>query len=380
LRNKPMATFGLAMLTALASADIKFRVTEVTPPCWECDDYVAPGGISNNGAFVCGNLDRLQGPRANRWEAATRRRLDLGRLPDCFYDSLDAWAVNELGWVTGWAAGCPGQTWLWKPETGIVGLGFDASAPRAMNVHGQIAGTMGNSSAFRWDPVGGLTLFPGFTAAFDINDAGVVVGSSGGNAVIWHPNGQMQTLINNGAAQRMNGTGQVMGVLNSNQLFIWDPVTGVEVLPSIGGFLEPIGFSDDGMICGQAPFPFIWDRQRGFRDVSAMLDPCSIFAAAVPLNQLYLHDMAADGTIVANAQYYEGPWTVLTLRAYLPGDIAQDGRVDLADLSTLVAGYGLDSGDPNEPLPDEVGNTDCDTDVDLADLATLLTNFGQSLP
>ena len=55
----------------------------------------------------------------------------------------------------------------------------------------------------------------------------------------------------------------------------------------------------------------------------------------------------------------------------IEGDVDGDGDVDLSDLATLLANYGL-SG-PGLP-----GDIDSDGDVDLSDLAALLANYGRS--
>jgi len=56
-----------------------------------------------------------------------------------------------------------------------------------------------------------------------------------------------------------------------------------------------------------------------------------------------------------------------------PGDVNFDGRIDLADLSRLLAHYGM-TGDAT--FAD--GDLDADADVDLADLSALLAVYGQS--
>lgn len=54
-----------------------------------------------------------------------------------------------------------------------------------------------------------------------------------------------------------------------------------------------------------------------------------------------------------------------------PGDLDDDGDVDLTDLGRLLSNYGTASGAEYED-----GDLDCDRDVDLADLAALLANYG----
>lgn len=54
-----------------------------------------------------------------------------------------------------------------------------------------------------------------------------------------------------------------------------------------------------------------------------------------------------------------------------PGDLVDNGHIDLVDLAELLAHYGMTSG----ARPSE-GDMDCDGDVDLIDLAALLSVYG----
>jgi len=57
-----------------------------------------------------------------------------------------------------------------------------------------------------------------------------------------------------------------------------------------------------------------------------------------------------------------------------PEDLNGDERVDLADLSILLANYGLTPADPED------GDLDGDGDVDLGDLSQMLSFYGQDCP
>jgi Tol biopolymer transport system component len=87
-------------------------------------------------------------------------------------------------------------------------------------------------------------------------------------------------------------------------------------------------------------------------------------------------DISADGLTLF---FYSGRsggyggydlWQVAVTPTW-PGDLDCDGDVDLSDLATLLAHYGMTSG---ATWGD--GDLDADGDVDLADLAALLASYG----
>ena len=70
-----------------------------------------------------------------------------------------------------------------------------------------------------------------------------------------------------------------------------------------------------------------------------------------------------------------GFWVVAAVEETGPclGDLDGDLDIDLSDLATLLANYGVTSGAVYED-----GDIDEDGDVDLSDLASLLAVYGTS--
>jgi hypothetical protein len=64
-------------------------------------------------------------------------------------------------------------------------------------------------------------------------------------------------------------------------------------------------------------------------------------------------------------------YTAIARRVFdCPGDLDDDGDIDLTDLGQLLSNYGMTGAEHED------GDVDCDRDVDLADLAGLLADYG----
>jgi hypothetical protein len=88
-----------------------------------------------------------------------------------------------------------------------------------------------------------------------------------------------------------------------------------------------------------------------------------------------MHSTSGEFAIVLNAglaveEFEEAVQYVVDACASCPADLDADGDIDLADLGTLLAAFGIDGG----------GDTDGDGDTDLADLGSLLAAFGTACP
>ena len=60
----------------------------------------------------------------------------------------------------------------------------------------------------------------------------------------------------------------------------------------------------------------------------------------------------------------------------IPGDLDNDGDVDLNDLAALLAVYGTCAGDATYDPAADLDGSGC---IDLPDLATLLAHYGTSV-
>jgi hypothetical protein len=87
-------------------------------------------------------------------------------------------------------------------------------------------------------------------------------------------------------------------------------------------------------------------------------------------------DVGAGETIdlMAGGAYASGTTPIevtVSLTMSCPNDVNGDAVVDLADLATLLANFGVSNGATHE-----MGDLNADGGVDLSDLAALLSAFG----
>jgi hypothetical protein len=68
-----------------------------------------------------------------------------------------------------------------------------------------------------------------------------------------------------------------------------------------------------------------------------------------------------------------GFWVGPANSAPVPGDVDEDGDVDLSDLAALLSAYGACSEDPRYLPQADIDGNGC---VELSDLAALLANYG----
>ncbi|HYC99637.1 MAG TPA: GC-type dockerin domain-anchored protein, partial [Phycisphaerales bacterium] len=229
---------------------------------------------------------------------------DLGTLGG-FH--AEATAISENGWVVGFA-NTPESGYdlaiVWRgpginEPTAITGEGISGAFARAVNDDGLIvgisdslslhafmfAGGVGGAAAAELAAIGGAV-----SDAYDVNGAGVVVGSamesSGFNhAVKWLRNaGGTYTLVRlpelggfGSAARAINSSGLIVGTVDlPNQLgvpCIWPETGGVQPLDQqVSSFGEALAVNDLGQVAGYAytdtgTVAFVWSAATGAIDI-----------------------------------------------------------------------------------------------------------------
>jgi probable HAF family extracellular repeat protein/T5SS/PEP-CTERM-associated repeat protein len=182
-------------------------------------------GINNSGQVVGFSINGAPQMHAFLWNGGMT---DLGALGD---GASYAYAVNDAGQVVGWAIvgtypSISEHAFLWNGSMQDLGTGSWAqSTARGNNDNGDVVGALVNESNDDWHAFlsqggGGMQDLGGsLSIAYDINNDGLIVGESGGHAVLWE-NGQMKdlnTLIppNSGwvlqNARGINNKGQIVG-------------------------------------------------------------------------------------------------------------------------------------------------------------------------
>lgn len=370
--------------------------------------------INDSGA-VCGESRTYANYQAIIWDQTVGIRL-LGDLVEGQIAAPeDAQAINEQSQISGMSgfpdgSGFTAQAYFWSREDGMIGLGdlpgsTFSSRAKGLNNLGHVVGYSCSNrygedmqEAFLWTPENGMVglgtlVGSGRWSSFAeaINDTGWITGNSdsplGIEAFIWTPEtgmvglGDLDGGFSYSFGESINAFGQIAGNCDSIdapggvEAFLWSPEEGMMGLGVLPGhdYSLAIDVNEREQVVGRcltfayAPTAFVWDRQRGMRSLSAMLDPC------VPAWQRAVgtgYAINNHGQIVA-----DGSGGGLFLDPYIPGDLDSDGAVTLQDLATLLSNFGR-AGDVGY-IQGDIHN--CDRDVDLEDLATLLENFGQTL-
>jgi len=176
---------------------------------------------------------------------------DLGVLPGDA--SSIAWGINSRGEVVGWSGITPTRAFLYRDGVGMVELtplpGHTYALARGINDAGVVVGSGWGPGipehALRWtgNLVEDLGVLDGSSEGFDINEAGVTVGSSPTrdnfvrHAFMHTDAGGMVDIAPawNASAFDINEVGQIAGSASVGA-FLWSPGTGLQPLGTVDGF------------------------------------------------------------------------------------------------------------------------------------------------
>ena len=198
-----------------------------------------------------------------------------------------AYANNDMGDVAGWFFDDSNQDhlFLWHSTTGMLDdVGRFNGDIHRMNKQAQIVGLLcdplAQSTAFIWSQETGFTELAGMdtwsSVAYDINNVSQVVGCAGNSyddcyAFLWSADAGVTVIAEHADARALNDRGQVVGVTQAGQMFLWAANQGLAVIPKPDGCngILPTGISNDGVVVGCLDVDgrgeaFAWTAENGF--------------------------------------------------------------------------------------------------------------------
>jgi len=211
--------------------------------------------------------------------------------------------INESGMVVG--SGC--GAFVWGSESGLQRPGSlpgdTASFAYGLNSKAVVVGSSGyvdhpgpgvfsyrNRGAFVWSSATGiraLDMLSGTSdsVAFDINDAGYVVGASGSRGVLWSEADGIRDLgsLPGGGrvvARRINNAGVVVGT-SGDRAFIWTLDDGMRDLGTLPGAdsASAMGVNELGAVVGNSGIgAFVWTATDGMRSLGSLPGAGNSFA------------------------------------------------------------------------------------------------------
>jgi probable HAF family extracellular repeat protein len=367
----------------------------------------------------------------NGWAQVYYRFTDLGTLPGD--GSSEAFGINSSGQVVGYSEASSGSAcsaFLYANGTmhNLGNAGWGNSYAFGINDSGQVVGTFRNAangynqgflySNSTMTPIGPFSGGPD-TWAFGINGSGQIVGYSVSSQTpaeaFLYSNGTVTALGAGTAATAINDSGQVAGYTSAFVPFLYSNGTESNVpTPTLG---TANAINDAGQVAGQDDAgAFVWSSAAGIKDLGTLPAPYNLASEALGINRagqvvgtvstgavtgfeppVYRAFVYTNGRMLDLNSVTSAPgWTLeeatainasgqiagygtnsagqfaFLLTPLEPGDANGDGRVDINDLSMVLADFG------KAGMTWSQGDFTGDGTVDINDLTLVLANFNTS--
>jgi len=222
-----------------------------------------------------------------------------------------ATSINDAGQIAGYSTTATSATdrpvmWDGGVVRDLLPQGYTGGQAKAINATGQVVGWVIKTSTntivpFVWSSSAGfreLPALPGQTnsAAYAINDGGMIAGYSGPSAVVW-VNGAVSPIVtvagSNADAMGINSNGDVVGHYYQStgdaHPFIWRSSTGMQLLNALDGNRGYVtDINDEGKIVGYGPlagsatsYAFVIENGVARRISSASLGATTAYSISV---------------------------------------------------------------------------------------------------
>lgn len=284
-------TFFLMLAPVCLLGQIRYSITSLVPNTPDIGSAVA-GAINQQGQVAGSFYDPgFTALSALRYDHAGFT--DLGAGPRGSFGGVSG--INDHGQIAAYGGG---HALRYSPGVGFLDLGTGpgtAAETGSINNSGQIAGTYtaanGLDFAYRFtDGVGfeQLGTLPGASgsAAYGINHAGWVTGTSGNRAFLYR-DGVGMVDLGAGRGIGINEAGVVVGHNPSSQPILF--MNGQTINLGVSG--GAIGINNQNLVVGVFDTDsfmrgFVWSEQEGLQDLNTLIDPNSgwFIAAAGAVN------------------------------------------------------------------------------------------------